>query len=145
MARTKKVTADAAETKVTKETAVEAENKNAEEEKAAAPKAEVKKAPAKKAAPKTEAKKAPAKKAEAAKAPAKKTEASKAVKSSVYVQFAGKEFSEKDLVEAAKSAYIALGNKASDIKTLEVYVKPEESVAYYVVNGEGSDEYKVQL
>ena len=31
------------------------------------------------------------------------------------------------------------------IKTIEVYVKPEENVAYYVVNGEGSDDWKVSL
>ena len=26
-----------------------------------------------------------------------------------------------------------------------IYVKPEESVAYYTVNGQGSDEFKIQL
>jgi len=102
-----------------------------------------------KAAPKAPAaaKTAAAPKAPAApktKAPAKKA-AAKEAKASVYVQFCGKEFSDKELVESAKNAYVALGNKASDIKTIEVYVKPEEHVAYYAVNGEGSDEYKIQL
>ena len=36
-------------------------------------------------------------------------------------------------------------HKGAEIKTIEVYVKPEENVAYYVVNGEGSDDYKVTL
>ena len=67
------------------------------------------------------------------------------VKSSVYVQFAGKEFSESSLTEAVKEAYTALGNRAEDIRTIDIYVKPEESVAYYTVNGQGSDEFKIEL
>lgn len=76
------------------------------------------------------------------KAPAKKAAE---VKSTMYVQFAGKQFTEKELVAAAKKAYMGLGHKAAEIVTLELYVKPEESVAYYVVNGEGADEYKIEL
>ena len=91
----------------------------------------------KSAEPAKEAKKAPARKAPAAK-PVE-------VKSSVYVQFAGKEFSESSLTEAVKEAYTALGNRAEDIRTIDIYVKPEESVAYYTVNGQGSDEFKIEL
>ena len=89
-----------------------------------------------------EAKKAPARKTAARKAPAAKPVE---VKSSVYVQFAGKEFSESSLTEAVKEAYTALGNRAEDIRTIDIYVKPEESVAYYTVNGQGSDEFKIEL
>ena len=95
----------------------------------------------KSAEPANEAKKAPRKTA-ARKAPAAKPVE---VKSSVYVQFAGKEFSESSLTEAVKEAYTALGNKAEDIRTIDIYVKPEESVAYYTVNGQGSDEFKIEL
>ena len=28
---------------------------------------------------------------------------------------------------------------------IDIYVKPEESVAYYTVNGQGSDEFKIEL
>lgn len=125
MAPRKKVTADAAENKATVNTAAPAADKEITEA-AAKEKETVKKAPAKKA-------------------PAKRTAASKAAKSAVYVQFAGKEFSDKDLVEAAKKAYAALGNKESDIKTIDIYVKPEENAAYYAVNGEGSDAYRIEL
>ena len=118
----------AAETTETKEVKAEA--------KAEAPKAE---------APKAEAKKAEEPKKETAKkAPAKRTTA-KDIKTSVVVQFAGKEVTEKDLIAAVKKAYTKKGNKVGDIKTIEIYVKPEESAAYYVVNGEGSDDYKVTL
>ena len=99
---------------------------------------------------KPEAKKAEAKKAEepkketAKKAPAKRT-AAKDIKTSVVVQFAGKEVTEKDLIAAVKKAYTKKGNKVGDIKTIEIYVKPEESAAYYVVNGVGADDYKIEL
>ena len=103
------------------------------------------KAEAKAEAPKAEAKKAEEPKKETAKkTPAKRTTA-KDIKTSVVVQFAGKEVAEKDLIAAVKKAYTKKGNKVGDIKTIEIYVKPEESAAYYVVNGEGSDDYKVTL
>ena len=98
----------------------------------------------------TKAVKAEAKKAEepkketAKKAPAKRT-AAKDIKTSVVVQFAGKEVTEKDLIAAVKKAYTKKGNKVGDIKTIEIYVKPEESAAYYVVNGVGADDYKIEL
>ena len=98
-----------------------------------------------KAETKTEAPKAEEPKKETAKkAPAKRTTA-KDIKTSVVVQFAGKEVTEKDLIAAVKKAYTKKGNKVGDIKTIEIYVKPEENAAYYVVNGEGSDDYKVIL
>ena len=103
------------------------------------------KAEAKAEAPKAEAKKAEEPKKETAKkAPAKRT-AAKDIKTSVVVQFAGKEVTEKDLIAAVKKAYTKKGNKVGDIKTIEIYVKPEESAAYYVVNGIGADDYKIEL
>lgn len=96
-------------------------------------------------APKAEAKKAEEPKKETAKkTPAKRTTA-KDIKTSVVVQFAGKEVTEKDLIAAVKKAYTKKGNKVGDIKTIEIYVKPEESAAYYVVNGVGADDYKIEL
>ena len=119
---------------------VEAEAAVKAEAKAEAPKAE-----AKAEAPKAEAKKAEEPKKETAKkAPAKRT-AAKDIKTPVVVQFAGKEVTEKDLIAAVKKAYTKKGNKVGDIKTIEIYVKPEESAAYYVVNGVGADDYKIEL
>lgn len=107
------------------------------EAKAEAPKKEAVK---KEAAPKKTAAKAPA----AKKAPAKKAAPAKAeVKTAIYVQYAGKETSAEELIAAAKKAYLAAGHKEADLKTIDVYVKPEEGIAYYAVNGEGSDEYKI--
>lgn len=115
----------AAKTTVKKEAAPAAEKKTAVK-KAAAPK---------KAAETTEA---------APKKPRGRKPAVKEAVSSVYIEYAGKQVVAKDVLEAAKKAYSEI-NKDAVIKTIEVYVKPEENAAYYVVNGEGSDQYKVLL
>ena len=120
----------------TVKTEVKAAEVKAEPEKEAAPAAEAapKKAPARKAVPKKEAaaKKAPAKKAE------KETEAA------VVIQYAGKEIAAKEILERAKIAF-ADANPGVKIETIVLYVKPEEDVAYYVVNGIGNDDYKIEL
>ena len=102
------------------------------------------KAETKTEAPKAEEKKAEEPKKETKKAPAKRA-AAKDIKTSVVVQFAGKEVKEKELIAAVKKAYTKKGNKVGDIKTIEIYVKPEENAAYYVVNGVGADDYKIEL
>lgn len=88
----------------------------------------------------TTAKKAPAKRAAAKKetAAAKKTTAAKTeVKETVFVQFAGAEYSLDDVKANVKKAWMAeTGKQESDIKNIQIYVKPEEHAAYYVVNGE---------
>ena len=131
------------------------EEKKAPAKKAAAPKKEAaKKAPAKKAAaPKKEAaKKAPAKKAEAPKAAAKKAPAKKAAApkaaakkaATLYVQFADKSYSMDELVKIAEDVWVYdLGKKAADMKSVEIYVKPEESRAYFVVNGEENGSFLI--
>ncbi|MBQ8933629.1 MAG: hypothetical protein IJ061_05025 [Lachnospiraceae bacterium] len=85
------------------------------------------------AAKKPAAKKAPAKKA----APAKKFEPKK---TSVVFQADGKEF---DCDEVVKNVMKACKGKTA--KKLEIYVNANEGAAYYVLDGEGSAEYKVQL
>ncbi len=107
---------------------------------------EEKKAPAKKvAAPKKAAEKkevkaeaAPAaeKKAPTKKAPAKKAAAKKEMKAEIAVQFAGKSYTQDELVKIAKDVWrYDLKQKAADLVSVELYVKPEESMVYYVFNG----------
>ena len=116
----------------TVKTEVKAAEVKAEPEKEAAPAAEAapKKVPARKAAPKKET--------AAKKAPAKKTEAA------VVIQYAGKEIAAKEILERAKIAF-ADANPGVKIETIVLYVKPEEDVAYYVVNGIGNDDFKIEL
>ena len=102
---------------------------------APAKKEAAKKAPVKKEAVKKEAaKKAPVKKEAAKKeAPAKKAAAKK---EAIYVQFAGKSYSNEELLKIAKDVWVYdMGQKVADMKAVEIYVKPEESMAYFVVNG----------
>lgn len=97
-------------------------------------KAEVKKVPAKKAA------KAPAKKAVAAKKEAapKKEEVKKTVVSeAVNFQFRGKSYTPDDLLKSCRDVWkYDLGGKEEDLKSIELYVKPEENTTYYVINGD---------
>ena len=121
----------------------EAPKKEAPAKKAEAPKKE---APAKKAeAPK---KAAPAKKAEAPKkaAPAKKAAAPKKaeVKNSVNVEWGDKKYSDTDLIKIAKDVWVYdLKQKAADFKSVEIYVKPFENVAYYVINGTETGNFNI--
>ena len=113
--------------------AVKAEVKETVKE---APKAEVK-AEAVKAEKKAEVKAEPKKRG-----PKPKAEKKEAVQN-VYVQFAGKEILTADLVAQVTEKWVALGHRASSIKELNLYVKPEDSAAYYVINGKESG--KIEL
>ena len=128
----------------------EAPEKEAEVVKEAVKEAPVKVAPVKEETVKAE--KAPAKKAAAPKKAAAKTapKETKTVKTekaaasqNVYIQFAGKELLAQDIADQAKKAWEAEGHRASSIKSLDIYVKPEEFAAYYVINGK--DTGKVEL
>ena len=100
----------------------------------AAPAAETMKTAKKTTTRKTTAKKAPAKKTAAEK---KTTAKKEAVKATFNLQFAGKSYTTEDLVKIAKDVWkYDLNQKAGDFKTVELYVKPEENVVYYVINGD---------
>lgn len=92
------------------------------------------------AAKKTTTRKTAAKKTTTKKETAKKTTAAAkktAVKETVHVQFADKSYTAEDLVKIAKDVWkYDLNQKVGDFKSVELYVKPEESVVYYVINGE---------
>ena len=78
-----------------------------------------------------------AKKAETTKkAAAKKTAKAekKELVPEVFVQFDGNEDVVANVIERAKEAFTADGHRASSIKSLKVYLKPEEYAAYYVIN-----------
>lgn len=108
---------------------------------AKAAKVEPAKTTAAKAAEKKTAEKAVEKKPAAKKTAAKTTTtrktaaAKKEMKVNAYVEFAGRQVEEKTIVADVKKAWTKSGNKVGDIKTMELYIKPEESTAYYVING----------
>ena len=51
----------------------------------------------------------------------------------VYVEFAGSKINVDAVVEAAKADF-KMNNKGT-VKTAELYIKPEDGMAYYVING----------
>ena len=55
-------------------------------------------------------------------------------KEEIYVQYSQHEVRTSDIMDRAKDDYISKGNKLSDIKEIQVYIKPADKAAYYVVN-----------
>ena len=143
--------AEAPAAKETKATAKKAPVKKAPAKTSAAKKETVKKEPVKKEAVKKEtvkketAKKETEKKAPAKAAPAKKPAAKKAEPAAaVHFQFDGKDLVAKDVLDQAVKAYKST-HKGVEIKTIELYIVANEGAAYYVVNGEGNDDFKIML
>ena len=120
-----------------KKVEVKAAEVKAPEVKAEVKKEAVKKTPAAKKAP---AKKAPAaKKATVKKETVKKAPAAKkpVVKEEVNFQFSGKSYTSEDLIRITRDVWkYDLNGKEEDIQSIELYVKPEENTAYYVINGD---------
>ena len=120
-----------------KKVEVKAAEVKAPEVKAEVKKEAVKKTPAAKKAP---AKKAPAAKKETVKKETvKKAPAAKkpVVKEEVNFQFSGKSYTSGDLIRITRDVWkYDLNGKEEDIQSIELYVKPEENTAYYVINGD---------
>ena len=88
------------------------------------------------AAAKTE-KKPAAKSNKAATKTAKPAKADKEEASgvNVVVEFNGTQRKVDEIVAKIKDEWVAAGHRLSTIKTLDVYVKPQDYTAYYVING----------
>lgn len=162
MARTKKVatkttvkTASVSETPAksvvtaSEEKAVKAETpktddaKASVETKAAEKPAEKKTADVKAEEPvkKTAAKKTTTRKTAAKTTAAKTTRKTTAKKTEpvteVYVQYWGKEIHTSEVADRIKKIWTEdMGKKASDLKDLKIYIKPEDNGAHYVINGD---------
>ena len=131
MARTKK-----AATKTTAKTASVSETPaksvvTASEEKAVQAEEPVKKPAAKKTTTRktTTAKKTTTRKTATAKKAETVTE--------VYVQYWGKEIHTSEVADRIKKIWTDdMGKKATDLKDLKIYIKPEDNGAHYVINGD---------
>lgn len=73
-----------------------------------------------------------AKKAKEAKNEAAKAEAAGV---NVVVEFNGTQRKVDEIVDKIKNEWVAAGHRLSSIKSLDVYIKPEDYTAYYVING----------
>ena len=89
-------------------------------------------------AKKTAAKKTTTRKTAAAKKTTRKTAAKKAEPvAEVYVQYWGKEIHTSEVADRIKKIWTEdMGNKASELKDLKIYIKPEDNGAHYVINGD---------
>ena len=133
----KEVKTTVAEETAEKVTAVEKDAEKAAEEKEAVKEkvAEVKET--------TKAAKAEtAEKAEPKKTPGRKA----AVKEEFVLEFAGKQITQEEIKKKVKENWTKVQkNKIKDIKTIKVFLQPENSCAYYTINDEGNDSYKIEL
>ena len=66
------------------------------------------------------------------------------IEKSVVVEFGGRQVAAKDVLAQAEKAY-AKTHPGTVIKSIELYISPEQNAAYYVVNGEGSDDFRIDL
>ena len=100
--------------------------------------AEVKSAEKKTAAKKTTTRKTTAAKKTTTKTAAKTTAAKKAEPvTEVYVQYWGKEIHTSEVADRIKKIWTEdMGKKASELKDLKIYIKPEDNGAHYVINGD---------
>lgn len=75
---------------------------------------------------------------EVAAEPKKRTRRTKKAEATVQiaVQFAGKSYTNEELVKIAKDVWqYDLQKEEKELTGIELYVKPEESMVYYVFNG----------
>ena len=66
------------------------------------------------------------------------------IEKSVVVEFGGRQVAAKDVLAQAEKEY-GMTHPGTVIKSIELYISPEQNAAYYVVNGEGSDDFRIQL
>ena len=62
-----------------------------------------------------------------------KKAAKEELKPEVYIQYQGREGVVEDAIKKV-TEFVAEGHRASTIKSLQLYLKPEENAAYYVIN-----------
>ena len=66
------------------------------------------------------------------------------IKTNIVLQYGSESATKEELVQRAKDAYLnETGKKAGDIKSLDLYVKPEENKVYYVVNNSETGYYNL--
>ncbi len=90
----------------------------------------------------TKAKTTAARTADAQPAEKKTTVKKAACKTSVCVEMSGLSVSVNDIQNAVKKAVKEKGLEASE---LNIYINAAEQAAYYTINGEGGEDYKVEL
>lgn len=76
-------------------------------------------------------------KEEVKKAPKKRTArkpAEKENQTEVFVEYYGQQSSVEEIANKVKETFVSEGHRPSTIKSLKLYLKPEDGSAYYVIN-----------
>ena len=74
----------------------------------------------------------------------KKVKAEPEVKETVHFEFSGKTYTPDDLLKIFRDVWkYDLNGKEEDFKSVELYVKPEESITYYVINGDVKGSFNI--
>ena len=55
-------------------------------------------------------------------------------KNEVYIQYGDREIRTEDILNTAKEDYLSKGHEKTDMKEFQIYIKPYDNAAYYVVN-----------
>lgn len=56
-------------------------------------------------------------------------------KKNITIQYKGKDYAQQLVLEKIREAVIRQGTDENEIKTIDIYIKPEETKAFYVING----------
>lgn len=56
------------------------------------------------------------------------------MKTSTFIEYNGLKLEHTTFINTVKKLWLNEGNKIKDIKTLNLYIKPEEETVYYVIN-----------
>ena len=60
-----------------------------------------------------------------------------------FVELAGEQTDLKKLTEVVKETWRGYGNLVKDLKSIDIYFKPEERMCYYVINGDVEGKFEV--
>jgi len=52
----------------------------------------------------------------------------------IYIEYGASQITEKEVIQRVKDIWVENGRKINEMTSLEVYIKPEENKAYYVIN-----------
>ena len=65
------------------------------------------------------------------------------MKASVYIEFYGEQVSQDYLVGDVQKIWENDGKKLEDLKTISLYIQPEQDMVYYVVNGDVAGSFHI--
>ena len=65
------------------------------------------------------------------------------MKVELYVEFQGEQIDTKRLTDLIKEIWRNDGNLMKDLKSVEVYYKPEERKCYYILNNEQNGQFEI--